>query len=100
MQRLVQILSQYPDNEVNEKYKSKQIVFPLFDSMLLNIMLNKRMELPIIFQHLFDKNPSTLVLKFLDEQTGLVDNLKIMRSVPSMPFIKALIQEIPRISAS
>jgi lycopene beta-cyclase len=100
MQRLVQILSQYPDNQVNEKYKSKQIVFPLFDSMLLNIMLNKRMELPIIFQHLFDKNPSSLVLKFLDEQTSLVDNLKIMRSVPSMPFIKALIQEIPRISAS
>lgn len=100
MQRLVQILSQYPENQVNEKYKKSPSVFPLFDSMLLNIMLNKRLEMATIFQHLFHKNPSCLVFKFLDEQTGVWENLKIMNSVPSMPFIKALTQEIPRIYTS
>lgn len=97
MQRLVGILSQYPDNQVFDKYKNKENIFSLFDSTLLNIMLNKRLEMSTIFQYLFHKNPSALIFKFLDEKTNVIENLKIMRSVPSMPFIKALAQEIPRI---
>lgn len=97
MQRLAAILSQTPDNEVLRKYKTNFSVFSLFDSILLNVMLNKRMEIAVVFQQLFKNNPTSLVLNFLDEKTSPLDNIKIINSVPRLPFTIALVQEIPKI---
>jgi lycopene beta-cyclase len=38
---------------------------------------------------LFEKNPLPRIWRFLDEDAGLVENLKLMASVPWGPFIAA-----------
>lgn len=64
--------------------------FKLYDSMLLNIMEKNRYAIKDIFTLLFSKNNTSTILKFLDEQTSLGEELKIMSTTPYVPFLSAL----------
>lgn len=64
----------------------------LYDSMLLNIMDRQGGESERIFSELFRNNPSRRILKFLDEETSLVEELKIMNSVPRALFVRSFFQ--------
>ncbi|MFN0204307.1 MAG: lycopene cyclase family protein [Bacteroidia bacterium] len=65
-----------------------------FDTLLLNVMLNHRFPSDKIFHFLFKNNPPQRVLAFLNEETTIIEDLKIMNSVPSMPFIRAIFDEV------
>jgi lycopene beta-cyclase len=43
-----------------------------------------------IFEAMFKKRKSQLILKFLDEDTTFWEELKIIWACPKIPFIKAL----------
>lgn len=62
--------------------------FHLFDSVLLNVMGRDLYPARDAFADLFRNNPPERVLKFLDEDTHLGEDLAIMNSVPKLPFIK------------
>lgn len=62
------------------------------DSVLLNVLLNKKHAADDVFTALFSKNPPAKVLKFLDEETSLSEDLQIMKTVPLVPFTKAAIE--------
>ncbi|MEM9673080.1 MAG: lycopene cyclase family protein [Bacteroidota bacterium] len=62
--------------------------FHLFDSVLLNVMGRGLYPGRESFTHIFRKNPTARVLRFLDEDTHLGEDLAIMNSVPKLPFIK------------
>jgi lycopene beta-cyclase len=63
--------------------------YETFDAMLIEI-LAKRGDLGApIFAQLFQNNPIDRLLRFLDEQDGVWGNLKLMASVPWIPFIRA-----------
>jgi lycopene beta-cyclase len=64
--------------------------FSLYDSVLLNVMKEQRCEAREVFTRLFEKNKPATVLQFLDESTSFVQEIKIMASVPSIPFLKAV----------
>lgn len=70
--------------------------FKLYDSTLLNILYNKKLGGDQIFAGLFKKNEPSRVLRFLDNESSLEDELNIMGSVPSRIFMKAAMQEIFR----
>ncbi len=59
------------------------------DSVLLNVLLTKKHAADDVFTRLFSKNKPAQVLKFLDEDTSLAEDLLIMQSVPLAPFTKA-----------
>ena len=59
------------------------------DSILLDVMLQKRHSSKDIFTCLFSKNRPAQILKFLDEDTSLFEDLAIMNTVPIIPFIKS-----------
>lgn len=63
--------------------------FRLYDQMLLNIMTQKGELSEEIFCSLFKKNPARRILKFLDEDTSLWDEIRIMNSVPRIPFMNS-----------
>ncbi len=65
--------------------------FELYDSMLLRIMDRQRYSMKDIFTLLFRRNPPGRILKFLDEDTSFAEDLQIMASVPSFPFLQALV---------
>lgn len=67
--------------------------FALFDSTLLNVLDKGDIPGGDVFGSLFRKNPPSRVLRFLNDETTLAEDLRIMSSVPLAPFLKAFLQE-------
>lgn len=68
--------------------------FALFDSTLLNVL--EKGELPggDIFGGLFKNNPPARVLRFLNEETSVAEDLRIMSSVPLGPFLRGFVESL------
>ncbi|MFN2312416.1 MAG: lycopene cyclase family protein [Spirochaetia bacterium] len=60
-----------------------------FDAMLLQILYRHGELGAPIFEQLFRRNPIDRLLRFLNEQTSLREDIAIMASVPWWPFIRA-----------
>jgi lycopene beta-cyclase len=65
--------------------------YTLFDAILLHILERHGHLGKSIFVQLFQRNPITRILRFLDEEGDWRENLKVMASVPAWPFIRAAI---------
>lgn len=76
---------------VNSLNRKKYI---LYDSTVLNVLVNNSYPGDELFLRLFKRNGAYNVLKFLDEKTSLTEDLKIFKSTPGLIFMKALMQEI------
>jgi lycopene beta-cyclase len=68
--------------------------FHFYDRVLLNVLCKNRMDGADIFARIFRYNPPERVLQFLDNESSLMDDLRIMRSVPSSVFLPAALEEI------
>jgi lycopene beta-cyclase len=68
--------------------------FLFYDSVMLHVLQKRKMEGMDIFSLIFQKNPPARVFRFLDNETGMMDDLKIMSSVPSAIFLPEAIQEL------
>jgi lycopene beta-cyclase len=68
--------------------------FDFYDSVLLNILYNDSVPGSKIFAALFKKNTPQQVLRFLDNESSLTDELSIVSSLPTGPFLKAALQQI------
>jgi lycopene beta-cyclase len=69
-------------------------LFMAYDSIFLDVFDKNRVAPKTVFTYLFKKNKAGLVLRFLDEKTTMAQNLKIMSSVPIVPFVKAAMRWI------
>ncbi len=67
--------------------------FYFYDSTLLHILSKKLLEGKTIFSALFEKNKASTVLKFLDSETGISEELKLLNTLPKKVFIKAGLKE-------
>lgn len=74
-----------------EKNKKK---FHFYDSTLLYILHHKKLSGKTIFTDLFTKNKPQQVLRFLDNESSLKDELKIISSLPVLPFLKAALRQL------
>lgn len=72
----------------------KRTKFWFYDLLFLDVLANENEKGAALFTSLFKKAKTETILKFLDEETTLVEDLKIITSVPSMQFIKALTRRI------
>lgn len=73
-------------------YKNGTGRFHFYDSVLLHILYHKNIMGKRIFTDLFKKNKPQPVLRFLDNESSLKEELKIISSLPAMPFLKAAIK--------
>jgi lycopene beta-cyclase len=89
---IVQSLIQAKPPHVNEKLFDKR--FQLYDDTLLNILYNQKSYASVVFSDLFKKNKPQQVLKFLDNETTLAEELKIMNTVPKNIFIPAALRRL------
>ena len=62
--------------------------------MLLQVLYDGKISGKEIFTDLFKKNSIHKVLKFLDNESSLVEEIKIISSLPMLPFVKAGIQQL------
>ncbi|MFZ6024853.1 MAG: lycopene cyclase family protein [Bacteroidota bacterium] len=70
--------------------------FRLYDSVLLNVLQRRILNGDRVFANIFQKNKPALVLRFLNNESSIWDDLQIMNSVPTGVFLKAAIQELLR----
>jgi lycopene beta-cyclase len=68
--------------------------YQLYDHVLLNVLVNKKMKGDALFASIFKKNSPAAVLEFLDNDSSLATDLKIMASVPLNIFLPATLQEL------
>ncbi len=64
--------------------------FRFYDSLLLDILKNKNEMGEELFSSMFGKNSATQIFKFLDEETNIMEDLRIFSTFRSAPFLKAL----------
>ena len=66
----------------------------LYDAVLLNVLHHHKMPGHKIFAAIFSKNKTETVLRFLDNESTLIEDLQIMSSVPTSIFFPAAMQEL------
>ena len=67
--------------------------YRFYDSTLLYILHHNKVPGDKIFTLLFKKNKPQRVLRFLDNESSLGDELKIISSLPTWPFLKSAIKQ-------
>ena len=68
--------------------------FRFYDGTLLHILKHNQLPGDKIFTQLFKKNKPLQVLRFLDNESSLSDELKIISSLPTWPFLKAALKQL------
>ena len=67
--------------------------FDLYDATLLNVLVNRKMTCRDVFYLLFSKQKASTILRFLDNETTLGEDLKILSSVPTNIFLPAALKQ-------
>ena len=63
--------------------------FRFYDSVLLQLLVSKNLEGREIFTRLFARNKASTVFKFLDNETSLQEELRLISTLQTLPFLKA-----------
>lgn len=63
-----------------------------YDAVLLHILYYQKMEGADIFSRIFAKNKASTVFKFLANQSNLMEDVQIMRTLPTRIFLPAAIR--------
>ena len=72
----------------------KKDKFWFYDLLLLDILSSKNELGSKIFSSMFRRGNSTVIFKFLDEETSIWEDLQVIWKCPKMIFVKALIGRI------
>ena len=59
------------------------------DRVLLDVVRSEPESLPEAFTCLFGRSPASRVLRFLDEESSLTDEARLVSSLPPAPFVRA-----------
>lgn len=70
--------------------------FFFYASVLLNVLEQKRLPAAEVFARLYERNQASQIFKFLDGETNLWEEIKIMNSTKKLKFIAAVIDVIKR----
>lgn len=77
-------------------YLSEKKRFQFYDSVLLNILHYNKMRGDRIFTQLFKTNKAADVLAFLDNDTSVLEEMKIISGLPTRTFLMAAIKQISK----
>jgi lycopene beta-cyclase len=68
--------------------------FHFYDSVLLHVLANKNLSARRIFTPIIKKNKPQHLLRFMDNESSVSEELKIISSLPTWPFLKAALQQL------
>ena len=87
-------LVQFLKSESDFSKFHKKDKFWFYDLLLLDILSSKNELGSKIFSSMFKKGNSTVIFKFLDEETSIWEDLQVIWKCPKMLFVKALFGRI------
>jgi lycopene beta-cyclase len=73
--------------------KSDPWRFRFYDDTLLYVLHHRLYPGDQVFTRLFARNPAKRVLRFLDNESSPGEELRLLASLPTMPFLKAAIKK-------
>ncbi len=94
LKALVEQLEKTGSPVIKTSWFQKRFFF--YASVLLNVLEQKRLPAAEVFARLYERNPASQIFKFLDGETNLWEEIKIMNSTTKMKFIAAVIEVIRR----
>ena len=65
-----------------------------FDKVLLNVLIKKRVAGDVVFKKMFQENPIKRIFRFLDNETVLHEEFRLIATLPTIPFLQAGLEEI------
>jgi lycopene beta-cyclase len=68
--------------------------FRFYDEVLLSVLYHKRLQGSTVFTKFFKNNTPQAVFKFLDNETSLPEELRLISSLPTVPFAKAALWKV------
>lgn len=68
--------------------------FRLFDSLFLDVLNRRNEEGPALFHTMYRKNSIQQIFAFLDDETTIPQDLRIIVGFPQAPFLGALLRKI------
>ena len=80
------------ENDFRKFHKKDKFWF--YDVLLLDILAKKNHVGSLIFSAMFKKGNPSLIFKFLDEETSLTEDIKVILKCPTILFLKALFSRI------
>lgn len=66
--------------------------YRFYDRIMLQLMYRRGKDMQWIFTELFKKNSIREIFRFLDEKQSLPGNIRLMASLPTLPFLSALLK--------
>ncbi|NRT14566.1 lycopene beta-cyclase [Flavobacterium sp. 28A] len=88
--QLIAFLKQ--ENDFRKYHKRSKFWF--YDLLLLDILDRKNEKGAAIFSSMFKKGSPALIFKFLDEETSLYEDIKVILKCPKTPFIWSLVRSV------
>jgi lycopene beta-cyclase len=89
-------LVQFLETESDFTKFHKKNKFWFYDLLFIDLLYKNNAIGSKLFSDLFKDDNSGLILKFLDEQTSWLEDLKVILKCPRIPFLKALLRRIFR----
>ncbi|TDH27410.1 lycopene cyclase [Segetibacter sp. 3557_3] len=68
--------------------------FAFYDSTLLHILAHNKVPGKEVFTRLFERNKSSAIFRFLDNETSLVQEIQLIKTLPTLPFAAAGLKEL------
>jgi len=84
-------------NNKTPLYQSDQLKkskYNLYDAVFLRVLSENKIPSYKVFENMFENLEANMPLKFLDEKTNFLEDLKVMYSVDTKIFLEATIKEI------
>jgi lycopene beta-cyclase len=78
--------------ETKNSYVKKRHRF--YDSVLLGVLEHKLVPGEEVFTRMFRRNKPSGIFRFLDNESSLAEEIGIIRTLPTLPFLKAAIRKI------
>lgn len=60
------------------------------DSVLLEVLRKEPHQIEVAFARMFSALPVPLIMRFLDEESHILDDLRLAASLPPAPYLRAL----------
>ena len=68
--------------------------FRVYDKIFIQVLLSRKLSGKQLMEMIFSNNTPATVMSFLNNETQLVDDLKLMTSLPAKVFLPTAIKEI------
>ena len=81
-------------NHPNSKITFREKMFKWYDRTLLEVIMSGKMTGKEIFSIMFKEISPEKILAFLDNESSFKDEIKIMKSLPKIPFLVAGVKQL------